>query len=91
MSRLFDRLTITWLLLSGITLLSWRVAVDRAGQAVEVNAAITTAVIAFALVKARFIMREFMEVRTAPRSIKWLSDLWLVALFVLLVFLYRRA
>jgi hypothetical protein len=91
MTKYVDRLNITWLLLSGISILSWWLALDRAGHVVQLDTAITTTVIAFALIKARFIMREFMEVRTAPRSIKWLSDLWLAVLFALLIFIYRMA
>ena len=91
MLKSLNRLDLTWVLLSGISILSWRIAVEPAGGATQANAAITATVIAFALVKTRFIMREFMAVRVAPRAIKWLTDLWLVGTFALLMTLYYRA
>jgi hypothetical protein len=91
MAKSLNRLDVIWVLLSAITILSWRIAIEPVGRGMHLDAAITAAVVAFALVKARFIIREFMAVRTAPRSIKWLSDLWLIGLFAILMTLYFRA
>lgn len=91
MSTAINRLTSTWILLAAITMLSWRLGLKHTGHAIHLDTAVTAGVIGFALVKARFIMREFMDVRIAPRSIKWLTDAWLVGLFALLMTLYWRA
>jgi hypothetical protein len=39
-------------------------------------------------VKARFIMQEFMEVRTAPRWLRHFTDGWLAVLWIAIVTLY---
>ena len=72
------RLLVVWLALSAITLVSvWIGSLD--GQAaLRPNAAATTSAIVIALVKVRFIFREFMEVRHAPVLLGRLTDLWLV-------------
>jgi hypothetical protein len=88
MLKSVNRFDLTFILLAVITILSWRLGIKHVGHALQLNTAITAAVIAFALVKARFIMREFMEVRTAPLAIKLLTDVWLVAVFAILMTIY---
>jgi hypothetical protein len=44
--------------------------------------------IALALVKVRVIMREFMAVRDAPKSLCWLTDLWVVLMAAALLATY---
>ena len=82
------RLSSVWALLSALTLLSWWLGAKHEGMPFVADAAITIAVIVVALVKVRFIIRQFMEARTAPNWIKWLSDAWLLGLFVLLAGIY---
>lgn len=91
MQMFANRLTLTWLLLSVITIINWQLGADHAGQTFHLDSAITAAVIAFALIKMRFIMREFMEVRTAPAIVKWITDGWLVATFAVLMAAYFHA
>lgn len=78
MNRAFEkRLLIVWLALSAITVLqAWLTSVDVQGV-IQPNAAITFSVIGMALIKVRFIMREFMEVRHAPALLCYLTDAWL--------------
>jgi len=60
------RLLVVWLILSAITMLSvWIGSLDGQG-ALRPNAVATSSAIVIALVKARVIFQEFMEVRTAP-------------------------
>ena len=73
------RPVIVWLILSAITLAylpldSW---VDKQG-AHRASAVVTTIAILLALVKARFIFREFMQVRNAPVLLCRLTDLWVL-------------
>ena len=91
MPRFANRLSLTWVFLSAITILSWRLGAAHAGHPFQHDRMITAAVIGLALVKVRFIMREFMDVRTAPNSIKWISDAWLVAVFAALMTAYSLA
>lgn len=91
MTNFANRLLLTWLLLSGITIVSWQLGADHAGEVFHHDVAITAAILAFALVKIRFIMREFMEVRTAPPVVKWITDLWLLAVFGVLMTAYSLA
>ena len=72
------RLLVVWLLLSAITVAQLGVgSIDRQA-ALGPNAAITSSAILLALIKARFIFREFMEVRHAPLLLRRLTDLWVV-------------
>lgn len=76
------RYILVWIFLSGITVLSWWIGSEHEGQIFRADLAITIAVILIALIKVRFIAREFMEVRTAPAWIRHLSDAWLATVFV---------
>ena len=72
------RLLVVVLALSAITMVSVWIG-SRDGQDVlRPNAAATTSAIVIALVKSRFIFREFMDVRHAPVLLGRLTDLWLV-------------
>jgi cytochrome c oxidase subunit IV len=82
------RLLVVWLALSAITMVSvWIGSLD--GQhALRPNAAATSSAIVIALVKARVIFQEFMEVRHAPVLLGRLTDLWLVVTGVSLLGCY---
>jgi hypothetical protein len=73
------RALLVWLLLSAITLgylaLDW--SVDGHG-AYRASTVVTTVAIVAALVKVRFIFREFMRVRNAPVLLCRLTDLWVL-------------
>ena len=89
MNAVFEkRLLVVWLALSAITMVSvWIGSLD--GQdGLRPNAAATTSAIVIALVKVRFIFREFMEVRHAPVLLGRLTDLWLVVTGVSLLGCY---
>ena len=72
------RLLFVWGVLSAITLASLWVSGFDGPQGLAPNAAITSGVIATALVKVRLILREFMEVRHAPVLLCRLTDAWLL-------------
>jgi hypothetical protein len=72
------RLLVVWLLLSAVTIAQLGLgSVDRQA-ALTPNAAITSSAILIALIKVRFLFREFMEVRHAPVLLRRLTDLWVV-------------
>lgn len=49
---------------------------------------VTSAVIIVALVKTRFVLRYFMEVRLAPALLKYLADAWVVLVCTAILVLY---
>ena len=78
MNAVFDkRSMVVWLALSAITLTQLGVGSVDGGRALQPNAAITAGAIGIALLKVRFIIREFMEVRHAPVLLGRLTDLWI--------------
>lgn len=81
------RLTLVWLLLVAVTLVSWRVGAH--GGRLEVNLPVTALVVAIALVKTRLVFWHFMEVRNAPSWLRWNCDGWLAFLALMIFALYR--
>ncbi|CAM3464162.1 cytochrome C oxidase subunit IV family protein [Mycobacterium frederiksbergense] len=86
-SYLRNPLTITWALLTAVTLVSWLTARDT-GSAHVLNATVTVAVLLIAAVKSQLVIWYFMEVRNAPRWLKAATAGWVIALFALLLGLY---
>jgi hypothetical protein len=52
------------------------------------SAIVTVGAICLALIKVRIIMREFMEVRGAPRFLRRITDLWVVLMGVAMLGVY---
>ena len=89
METLNKRLVAVWLVLSAITVAYlW---IDHSADndsAPTASAVVTVSVVLLALVKVRIIMREFMEVRQAPRLLCRLTDLWVVLMAASLLGMY---
>lgn len=79
MAGLNRRLLAVWLLLSAITVIYFWIdrSADHRGVR-EASTAVTLSAIVLALAKVRVIMGEFMEVRGAPRLLRFLANLWIV-------------
>lgn len=75
-----NRLALAWAALVGVTLVSWAMGASHGAGPVRPDAAVGMAAIAITLVKVRVIVREFMDVRSAPARLKQITDGWL-ALF----------
>jgi len=71
------RVTPIWLLLVAATGLSWWMGSDGAGVTADVRL-ISTIVLVVAFIKVRFVIRYFMEVRTANVWLKLIADAWVV-------------
>ena len=83
------RLFVTWLVLVAIALAYlWIDHEASHGGTPTANAAVTVAAICFALIKVRIIMREFMEVRSAPRFLLRITDFWVVLMGVAMLGVY---
>ena len=75
------RLAVAWVIVVAITLVY--VVIDRSADGEHALAASTAAsigAIVLALVKLRIIMREFMDVRHAPKVLRRLTDALLVVM-----------
>ncbi|OAN38670.1 cytochrome C oxidase subunit IV family protein [Mycolicibacterium iranicum] len=81
-------ITVVWLALTAITVLSWWLAPGHSGGHAEASIPITVAAIVLGFVKCRLIVRYFMEVRTAPKWLRYSTDAWLVALWVAVLAIY---
>lgn len=68
--------TPVWLLLMAATVAGYAIGEDRPFGLSPGQASVT--VLALALVKIRFIVRYFMEIRHAPLPLKFAFDAWIV-------------
>jgi hypothetical protein len=83
-----SRIAIVWLILMAATYASAGIgrAPDwSAGAATEA----TVAVLLIAILKARLVIYEFMEVRGAPAGLKLVVNAWLIVAFLALVAMWR--
>jgi hypothetical protein len=71
------RLLLVWVILASLTLAYLWIDHSVDGSA-RPSAAVTSSVIAIALIKVRTIFREFMEVRQAPVLLCRLTDAWVI-------------
>lgn len=72
--------TYSWLVLTALTVLTWWLAPGHSAAPATASIPITLAVVAVGFIKSRLIIRYFMEVHTAPRWLKIVTDLWLLIL-----------
>lgn len=80
------RTTLIWLLLMLATLLSWHLGHGTAPGAQRGGTSV--AILVIALVKARFVFLEFMELRGAPWPLRLAFEAWAVLVCVVLIALY---
>ncbi len=80
-------ITIVWLLLVLATAISWGATHEVGGVGVQVG---TIAALVMAFVKVRFVVLDFMELRTAPWPYRLFFEGWIVAVGVALVLLVGR-
>jgi hypothetical protein len=74
------RLVFWWLLLAALTIISL-----EAAPALNNKAIFAGAVMVIAFVKARIVIREFMEVRAAPIALRLVLDVWAIAICTALI------
>jgi hypothetical protein len=82
------RLTITWLALSAVTVLSWYIGAKHGHRGFQTNVPVTFGVVLIAAVKVRLIITEFMDARRAPALLRRIADAWLALLVVTLLSIY---
>ncbi|RAV18334.1 prokaryotic cytochrome C oxidase subunit IV family protein [Mycolicibacterium sp. GF69] len=81
-------MTWTWVALTAITIGSWWLAPAHFTDTVHASASITALVLALTFVKARLIIRNFMEVGSGPRWLKRSTDAWLGLLLAAVFVIY---
>ena len=81
-------ITVVWLALSVITVVSWWLAPGHSGGQAGPSIPITVAAILLGFVKCRLIIRHFMEVRAAPKWLRHSTDAWLVTLWTAVLAIY---
>lgn len=86
-SYLKNPLTYAWAFLAAITVLSWGLTRSSA-VAIEPDVVLTVSVLIMAAIKVQLVVRYFMEVRHAPRWLKWTTDGWLWGLTALMTIFY---
>lgn len=84
-----NRLSIAWLVVVGVSLVY--LVIDESAVengAASASAAASIAAIALALLKLRIILREFMDVRHAPRALRAATDTLVIVMGVCLLGTY---
>ncbi|CAA0130852.1 Uncharacterised protein [Mycolicibacterium vanbaalenii] len=81
-------ITVAWLALSAITVVSWWLAPGHSGAHASASVPITVAAILLGFIKGRLIIRYFMEVRGAPGWLRHSTDLWLTVLWTTILVIY---
>ena len=89
-SLIRNPLTIVWVLLTAVTIVSWLVSRDG-GAAHQLNATVTTVVLLIAAVKAQLVIWHFMEVRRAPVWLKAVTSGWVVVVIAAMLGVYFAA
>ena len=83
------RLFVVWLILVAISLVYLWIDHEASHQGIPTaSAVVTVGAICLALIKVRIIMREFMEVRGAPRFLRRITDVWVVLMGVAMLGVY---
>ncbi len=81
-------LTWAWIALCVITIGSWWLAPAHFTERVDPSIPITALVLALTYIKARLVVRYFMEVRTAPPWLRRTAEGWLIGLHVVIFAIY---
>lgn len=82
------RLLAVWIGLVMITALSWLTGSSSEATPMQLNTGVTIVVLVISALKARFILREFMEVHHASRTLRRITDAWVTFTLLLLMATY---
>ncbi len=85
---LLSRVTVVWGLLIAATLLSWQLGHGVGFDDARLAGA---AILIVTFIKVRFVIRDFMEIRHAPRWMRRVGDGWILLIVALLVGLFLSA
>lgn len=77
-----QRVTLVWLFMMALTLVSWSLGSTEAGEFT------TLFVMGIAFIKVRLVIFNFMEVRDAPLALRLVCDFWVLGVVVMLLRIY---
>ena len=78
---------LAWLLLAGLTGITWWVGVGHAAASVHPRAD-TVLLFLLAFFKARLVILHFMELRNAPRWLRVLGEAWVIVVAAAVIATY---
>lgn len=84
-SLLLSRISLVWFLLVAATVLSWELG---HGFGFNDSRQAGAAIILVSLIKVRYVILDFMEVRHAPRLMRFIAECWGILLCIILITLY---
>ena len=84
-SLVFSRKTLIFFILAGATLLSWEMGHGAGFGDIRYT---STSIIVLALIKIRYVVLEFMELRQAPFLVRMVAEAWVSVVCLTLVVLY---
>jgi heme/copper-type cytochrome/quinol oxidase subunit 4 len=85
-----SNVTLAWLILSALTVVSWMLVTDH-GLGGDHHVPASLAIIAIAVIKIRLAGLYFMELKDAPLQLRGIFEGYCVVLFALLTSLYAFA
>jgi hypothetical protein len=80
--------SLVWALLMSLTIFSWWLGTERAPGAAADARGPAVAILVVAFLKARLVIRHFMDVRHAPRALRLATDVWAFGVCALLIGLF---
>jgi len=80
MNLIKSKETLVWLVLAGLTAISWILGNKYAAIGPDAAKYMTVAVIALAFFKVRLVIMHFMEIETAPIALRIVFELWCLSL-----------
>ena len=83
-----DRFLVVWLLLVGMTFVTWEAGGAAGREQIDSAIAATFAVLVLAFAKVALVMDNFMGLRNAPVGLRALCGAWLVIVLILLLATY---
>lgn len=88
LSLFTNRITLVWVLLIAATALSWEMG---HGVGFDDFRHASIAIIIVSLIKVRFVMLDFMEIRNSPTFMRIVAEAWVAVISIAMVALYWQA
>lgn len=87
-SLLWTKETVAWLVLAGLTGISWFTGNEYAIVSVESYKYITMGLLVLAFFKIRLVVMYFMEIGNAPIPLKAIFEVWIAGVCAVMIILY---
>lgn len=87
-SLLHNRVTYIWLLLAGLTVLTWGLGDNYEPGTPTGHSTLTVALLALAFFKVRLVLMYFMELLDAPWKLRLIFEAWVILVFGIVIAIY---